>query len=352
MQETDQAERAKIEKALKANPEFAAKLVAMGGVRESENLEEINMSAIARAVALALALKLSPAAIADASSPKDLGITPQQVQAVQSKSVKATGQELIDVINLDQTFQDELMKLIPGDKEVVLRQLEAIVGGAMGKSKEFDINDKDLIKKVQTSLLTSRNPLFQALGKNMAQIFEMFANSVKGAQNDPFKKIMPQTENVIKKSKLMALIRETVEEVMQIAPLGVAEAGRIEEGGPPNFPKKLRASIIAKYKKKYPNDEERANKAAFGTMWKIFYEKKKGNKKINEMWTAFESQQLNEVEQDEEHDETDMNNPEEAREVELATQVKAAAEEILKMHGVESEEDEGEEESENSEENK
>ena len=35
----------------------------------------------------------------------------------------------------------------------------------------------------------------------------------------------------------------------------------------------------------------------------------------------------------EEHDETDMNNPEEKREVELAKQAKAAAEEILKMHG-------------------
>jgi hypothetical protein len=33
------------------------------------------------------------------------------------------------------------------------------------------------------------------------------------------------------------------------------------------------------------------------------------------------------------HDETDMNNPEEKREVELAKKAKAAAEEILKMHG-------------------
>jgi hypothetical protein len=35
----------------------------------------------------------------------------------------------------------------------------------------------------------------------------------------------------------------------------------------------------------------------------------------------------------EEHDETDMNNPEEKREVELAKKAKAAADEILKMHG-------------------
>lgn len=36
---------------------------------------------------------------------------------------------------------------------------------------------------------------------------------------------------------------------------------------------------------------------------------------------------------EESHDETDMNNPEEKREVELAKKAKAAAEEILKMHG-------------------
>jgi hypothetical protein len=42
------------------------------------------------------------------------------------------------------------------------------------------------------------------------------------------------------------------------------------------------------------------------------------------MWMAFEGK---------DHDETDMNNPEEKREVELAKKAKAAAEEILKMHG-------------------
>ena len=36
---------------------------------------------------------------------------------------------------------------------------------------------------------------------------------------------------------------------------------------------------------------------------------------------------------EESHDETDMSNPEEKREVELAKKAKAAAEEILKMHG-------------------
>jgi hypothetical protein len=33
------------------------------------------------------------------------------------------------------------------------------------------------------------------------------------------------------------------------------------------------------------------------------------------------------------HDETDLNNPEEAKEVELAIQIKALADEILGMHG-------------------
>jgi hypothetical protein len=46
------------------------------------------------------------------------------------------------------------------------------------------------------------------------------------------------------------------------------------------------------------------------------------------MWAAWENKGMNE-----EHDETDMNNPEEKREVELAKKAKAAAEEILKMHG-------------------
>jgi hypothetical protein len=59
-------------------------------------------------------------------------------------------------------------------------------------------------------------------------------------------------------------------------------------------------------------------------MWKIFYAKKDGNKKINEMWMAFEGK---------DHDETDMDNPEEKREVELAKKAKDAAEAILKMHG-------------------
>jgi hypothetical protein len=43
--------------------------------------------------------------------------------------------------------------------------------------------------------------------------------------------------------------------------------------------------------------------------------------------------EFEDVKLEESHDETDMSNPEEKREVELAKKAKAAAEEILKMHG-------------------
>jgi hypothetical protein len=132
------------------------------------------------------------------------------------------------------------------------------------------------------------------------------------------------------KLELKSIIREVVEEVMKddFVPLGVAQEWRLDEAGPPGFPKKLRKQLITKYKKKYPNDEKRAMKAAFGTMWKIFYAKKKGNKKINEMWMAFEG---------EDHDETDMNNPEEEHEVALAKKIKKIADELLAMHGADTE---------------
>lgn len=120
------------------------------------------------------------------------------------------------------------------------------------------------------------------------------------------------------KSELKKIIREVVEEVMKddFAPLGVAQEWRLDEKAPPDFPKKLHDKLLKQYK----DDEGKA----YATMWKIFYAKKDGNKKINEMWMAFEGK---------DHDETDMNNPEEKREVELAKKAKAAAEEILKMHG-------------------
>jgi hypothetical protein len=120
------------------------------------------------------------------------------------------------------------------------------------------------------------------------------------------------------KSELKKIIREVVEEVMKddFAPLGVAQEWRLDEKAPPDFPKKLHDKLLKQYK----DDEGKA----YATMWKIFYAKKDGNKKINEMWMAFEGK---------DHDETDMDNPEEKREVELAKKAKDAAEAILKMHG-------------------
>jgi hypothetical protein len=178
------------------------------------------------------------------------------------------------------------------------------------------------------------------------------------------------------KSELKKIIREVVEEVMKddFAPLGVAQEWRLDEKAPPDFPKKLHDKLLKQYK----DDEGKA----YATMWKIFHAKNSGNKKINEMWMVFESDyevtkttskieiptispdmsdkvhrqymanknkkkpSLEDLEDEadrkrgwslesknQNHDETDMNNPEEKREVELAKKAKAAAEEILKMHG-------------------
>jgi len=126
----------------------------------------------------------------------------------------------------------------------------------------------------------------------------------------------------MKRDELKALIRETVQEYISesgvsFAPLGVAEEQKpLMEKTPPNFPKKLHDKLL----KQYADDESKA----YATMWKIFYEKEKGHKKVNEMWMAFEGK---------DHDETDMNNPEEKREVELAKKAKDAVDAILKMHG-------------------
>ena len=135
----------------------------------------------------------------------------------------------------------------------------------------------------------------------------------------------------MKKSELKSLIQEAVEEVMkEFSPLGVAE-GTLTEKAPPGFPKKLQDKLLNQYK----DDEDKA----YGTMWKIFYAKEKGHKKINEMWTAFEDgadgEEGGSEKQNAEHDETDLSNPEEKSEVELAKQIKALADQLLNMHGVE-----------------
>lgn len=132
----------------------------------------------------------------------------------------------------------------------------------------------------------------------------------------------------MKRSELKEIIREAVEELMKedFAPMGVADEGKLDENMPP-LPKKMYAAL----EKKHKGDKDAVAKDA----WQLFYAKQKGHKKVNEMWTAWETESVQETskEQNAEHDETDMNNPEEKREVELAKKAKDAADKILKMHG-------------------
>ena len=125
----------------------------------------------------------------------------------------------------------------------------------------------------------------------------------------------------MKRSELKALIRETIEEVLAIAPLGVAQnEEKLNEKTPPNFPPALEKKLLAQYKD--------TPQKAYATMWTIHNKKNEGDQRVCEMWTAWENKGMNET-----HDETDMSNPEEKREVELAKKAKEAAEQILKMHG-------------------
>lgn len=139
----------------------------------------------------------------------------------------------------------------------------------------------------------------------------------------------------MKKTELKALIREAVEEVMaEFAPLGVAEE-KLNEKTPPNFPRALEKKLLAQYKD--------TPQKAYATMWTIHNAKNEGNERVCEMWTAWENKSVNEAEeanadQNAEHDETDLSNPEEKQEVELAKQIKTLADQLLSMHGVEAEE--------------
>ena len=209
------------------------------------------------------------------------------------------------------------------------------------------------------------------------------------------------------RSELKDIIRESVEEVMkEFAPLGVADEGRLDEKAPPHFPKALHDKLLKQYK----GEEDKA----YATMWKIFYAKDKGHKKIDEMWTAWEAKSVNEaipdedpnnptyveylsqrqgevpfmmggtkweyvnakypkgrkdigvysfaedmvysydafrsrfnINEDEGHDETDLSNPEEAKEVQIARQIHELVKKFLSIHGVgeeaEAEGEEGEE---------
>jgi hypothetical protein len=75
-------------------------------------------------------------------------------------------------------------------------------------------------------------------------------------------------------------------------------------------------------------------------MWKIFYAKEDGNKKINEMWTAW---QQNESDGEGDHDETDLSNPEENKEVEIGKKIQDLVTRLLAIHGVTGEEEQNQE---------
>ena len=141
----------------------------------------------------------------------------------------------------------------------------------------------------------------------------------------------------MKKSELKALIREAVEEVMnEFSPLGVAQ-----EGIPGMSDTKME-----KYLKKHKGNKNAAFKDAWRDAISECGDPKRASMMVKEMWTAFENKSLNEAEekgQDEEHDETDLSNPEENREVELANKIKKLANELLSMHGVKDEDGEKEE---------
>jgi hypothetical protein len=146
------------------------------------------------------------------------------------------------------------------------------------------------------------------------------------------------------RAQLKQLIRESIEEVMnEFAPLGVADEGRLDEKAPPHFPRALEKKLLAQYKD--------TPQKAYATMWKIHNAKNEGNERVCEMWTAWENKSVNEADEvapeapegEVDHDETDLSNPEEAREVELAKKIKELANELLNMHGAEEASPEGEE---------
>lgn len=143
----------------------------------------------------------------------------------------------------------------------------------------------------------------------------------------------------MKKTELRNLVREAIEEVMkEFAPLGVADESRLDEKAPPHFPRALEKKLLAQYKD--------TPQKAYATMWKIHKAKNEGNERVCEMWTAWENKKDENSSSEVDHDETDLNNPEEKKEVDLAKQIKKLADQLLSMHGVE--DDESEEDSDES----
>lgn len=142
----------------------------------------------------------------------------------------------------------------------------------------------------------------------------------------------------MKRSELKDIIRESVEEVMnEFAPLGVADESKLNEKTKHKFPPKLAAAIVNKYSHQGKEVPEKVQAAIAERM-------QNGDKrvaKLYEMWLSTTEAE----EQETPHDETDLSNPEENKEVELAKKMKELANELLAMHGVTDEEGEESEES-------
>lgn len=117
----------------------------------------------------------------------------------------------------------------------------------------------------------------------------------------------------MKKSELKEIINEAINEVMQ-------------ESAPKGFPPALEKKLLAQYK---DNPAK-----AYATMWTIHNKKNEGDQRVNEMWMAWEKKDNNQpLQESSHHDETDMTNPEERKEVEITNKIKKHVDALLKMHG-------------------
>jgi hypothetical protein len=115
----------------------------------------------------------------------------------------------------------------------------------------------------------------------------------------------------MKKSALLTLINEVITETMN-------------EVTPPGFPPALKKKLKAEY----PPEK------AYPAMWAIHKKMTEGDQRIKEMWMAYEGKNEcatcgcgdptdDHLPKVEEHDESDMNNPEEKREVEIGKEILA-----------------------------
>lgn len=197
------------------------------------------------------------------------------------------------------------------------------------------------------------------------------------------------------KSVIREAVEEVMKE---FAPLGVANEGMLNEKAPPNFPKALHDKLLKQYKddesKAYATmwkifHANNSGHKKVNEMWMGWENKSRdesydpddverqdyerniarhnrknpqrfpcpscGEEDALSAWEKSKGYQCKscadaeegtgylgenkevkkeEIEQETPHDESDMNNPEEAKEVELAKKMKALADELLSMHGV------------------